>query len=62
MRKIIMLIGIIAVAAIAIAWSTFDRRKAVSKLEGEAAATMQPHDIMRTIGRHLPAEYWADPF
>jgi hypothetical protein len=61
MRKIIMLIGIIAVAAIAIAWSTLDRRKAAGKPEGEAA-TMQPHDIMRTIGRHLPAEYWADPF
>jgi hypothetical protein len=60
MRKILMLIGIIAVAAIAIAWSTLERRKAAGTPPAEA--TMQPHDIMRTIGRHLPAEYWADPF
>jgi hypothetical protein len=61
MRKIIMLIGIIVVAAIAIAWSTLDRHNAASKSEAEAT-TVQPHDIMRTLGRHLPAEYWADPF
>jgi hypothetical protein len=59
MRKIIMLAGIIVVAAIAIAWSTLDRRHAASQ---PAEATMQPHDIMQTIGRHLPAESWADPF
>jgi hypothetical protein len=61
MRKILMLIGIIAVAAIAIAWSTLERRKATGKPE-EAAASVQPHEIMRTLGRTLPAEYWADPF
>jgi hypothetical protein len=59
MRKIIMLAGIIVVAAIAIAWSTRDGR---NTSKSAAEATMQPHDIMLTIGRHLPAEYWADPF
>jgi len=62
MRKIIMLVGIVAVAAIAIAWSTLDRYNSTSTPSAEAAAIVQPHDIMRTIGRHLPAEYWADPF
>jgi hypothetical protein len=60
-RKIIMSVGIIVVAAIAIAWSTLDRRSDNQPV-AQAAPTVNPHDIMRTIGRDLPAEYWADPF
>jgi cell division protein FtsL len=61
MRKIITLVGIIVVAAIAIAWSTHDRRQ-TARQPAEATATMEPHDIMFTIGRRLPAESWVDPF
>jgi hypothetical protein len=62
MRKIIMLVGIVAVAAIAIAWSTSDRHNGASNPSAKAAATLQPHHIMRTIGRQLPAESWGDLF
>jgi hypothetical protein len=62
MRKIIMLVGIVAVAAIAIAWSTSDRHSGASNPSAEAAATLQPNDIMRTIGRQLPTEAWDDLF
>ena len=63
MRKIITITGIIIVAAIAIAWSTFDRPKTASTLKAtETSATISPAEIMVKHGKNLPTEYWSDPF
>jgi len=59
MRKIVTITGLIIVAAIAIAWSTFERPKTTAK---EAGAAVAPAEIMVKQGKMLPTQYWADPF
>ena len=71
MRKIVVLAAIAALIAAAVGiWSTatFDGPKVAGKVAGEVQATeapgapVSPHEIMVKQGRHLPVEYWADPF
>jgi hypothetical protein len=65
MRKIIIIGGIVAVAAVATIWSmsTLAKSKHAGKVEAtETSATISPHDIMVKQGRSLPVEYWAHPF
>jgi hypothetical protein len=65
MRKIIIVGGIVAVAAVAVIWSmsTLAKSKIAGKVEAtEASAPMSPHDIMVQQGRDIQIEYWAHPF
>ena len=59
MRKIVTIAGLVIVAAIALAWSTFERPKTTGK---EAGAAIAPHEIMVKQGKALPSVYWSDPF
>jgi hypothetical protein len=61
MRKIFIIIGIVAVAAIAAAWSisTFPTPKAASKARAiQESGAISPHDIMVIRGKTLPNEQW----
>jgi len=65
MRKIIIIGGIVAVAAVAAIWSmsTLAKSKIAGKVEAtEAAAPISPHDIMVKQGKDVQIEYWAHPF
>jgi len=65
MRKIIIIGGIVAVAAVAAIWSmsTLAKSKIAGKVEAtQASATISPHDIMIQQGRDIQIEYWAHPF
>lgn len=65
MRKIIILAGIAAMAAITGAWSpsAWAEPRTAGKIEPtEASAPISPHHIMVTHGTRLPIEEWTDPF
>ena len=65
MRKIIIIGGIVAVAAVAAIWSmsTLAKSKIAGKVEATgASATISPHDIMLQQGKDVQIEYWAHPF
>ena len=65
MRKIIIIGGGVAVAAVAVIWSmsTLAKSKIVGKVEAtEASAPISPHDIMVKQGKDVQIEYWAHPF
>ena len=65
MRKIIIIGGIVAVAAGAAIWSmsTLAKSKIAGKVEAtEASAPISPHDIMVKQGRDVQIEYWPHPF
>ena len=65
MRKIIIIGGIVAVAAVAVVWSmsTLAKPKGAGKSEAtEASAPISPHDIMVRQGKDVQIEYWAHPF
>lgn len=65
MRKIIIIGGIVAVAAVAAIWSmsTLAKPKIAGKVEAtEASAPISPHDIMVKQGKDVQIEYWAHPF
>ena len=65
MRKIIIVGGIVAVAAVAAIWSmsTLAKPKITGKVEAtEASAPISPHDIMVKQGKDVQIEYWAHPF
>jgi hypothetical protein len=65
MRKIIIIGGIVAVAAVATIWSmsTLAKSKIAGKVEATvASAPISPHDIMVKQGKDVQIEYWAHPF
>ena len=65
MRKIIIVGGIVAVAAVAAIWSmsSLAKSKITGKVEAtEASAPISPHDIMVQQGKDVQIEYWAHPF
>jgi hypothetical protein len=65
MRKIIIIGGIVAVAAVAVIWSmsTLAKSKIAGKVEAtEVSAPISPHDIMVKQGKDVQIEYWAHPF
>jgi hypothetical protein len=65
MRKNIILSIIVAIAAIAVAWSvsTIAKPKQAGKVEAaETSAPISPHDITVTRGKGFPIERWQDPF
>ena len=65
MRKIIIVGGIVAVAAVAVIWSmsTLAKSKIAGKVEAtEVSAPISPHDIMVKQGKDVQIEYWAHPF
>ena len=65
MRKIVVLAGIVAVAALAAVWSvsTYAKPKGGNKIEAAAvSAAVSPQEIMVRQGKNVPVEYWADPF
>ena len=65
MRKIIIIGGIVVVAAVAAIWSmsTLAKSKIAGKVEAtQASAPISPHDIMIQQGRDIQIEYWAHPF
>jgi hypothetical protein len=65
MRKIIIVAGIVALAALAAVWSmsTLAKPKGAGKVEAtEASAPVSPHEIMVRQGKDVQIEYWADPF
>ena len=65
MRKIIIIGGIVAVAAVAAIWSmsTLAKSKIAAKVEAtEASAPISPHNIMVKQGKDVQIEYWARPF
>ena len=65
MRKIIIIGGIVAVAAVATIWSmsTLAKSKIAGKVEAtEVSAPISPHDIMVKQGKDVQIEYWAHPF
>jgi Rieske Fe-S protein len=63
MRKIIIIGGIVAVAALAAVWSmsTLATPKDTGKVQA-ASAPISPHDIMVKQGKDVQIEYWAHPF
>jgi hypothetical protein len=65
MRKIIIIGGIVAVAAVAAIWSmsTLAKSKIAGKVEAtQTSAPISPHDIMVKQGKDVQIEYWAHPF
>jgi len=65
MRKLIIVTGIVALAALAAVWSmsTLAKPKGAGKVEAtEASAPISPHQIMVKQGKDVQIEYWADPF
>jgi predicted membrane protein len=65
MRRIVILSIIVAIAAIAVAWSvsTIARPKQTGKVEAtETSAPISPHDITVIHGKGFPIERWQDPF
>jgi hypothetical protein len=58
MRKFITVAGIIVIAAIAIAWSQFDRRGTTKVETTGASAPINPNEMMIKHSNVLPFEYW----
>jgi hypothetical protein len=60
MHKIVTMAAVIAVAAVAAAWSisTLPRPNLASKAGIEGVPSVAPFDLMVAHGRSLPAESW----
>jgi hypothetical protein len=60
MHKIVTMAAVIAVAAVAAAWSisTLPRPNIASKAEIELVPAMTPFELMVRHGQSLPAESW----
>jgi hypothetical protein len=65
MRKIIVVAGVTAIAAVAAVWSvsTLATPKLAGKTElTQSSAPISPHDIMVKQGKDVQIEYWPHPF
>jgi hypothetical protein len=58
---VVAAVGVIAVAAVAGAWSK-SHRTVGAGAPTEASAPMSPHDMATKTGNMLPSEYWSHPF
>jgi hypothetical protein len=65
MRKIVILAGMLAIAAVAAVWSvsTLATPKHADKTElSQSSAPISPHEIMVKQGKDVQIEYWPHPF